>query len=591
MKILKRVLQGIAILILLLALVVMIVVWCVDTNRFRPLIADRIHQQTGRAPVIDGSLSWSFLPLPGMTVGHIAFPNPPGFPAVSFLEASKIHFTLRLGPLLHGRIEPDSLVVSGLRLNLLRRADGRGNWERYFAFPAEKETLSSAAESSRQNGKNGKKAFQFPLRSIAHVAFRDATLQWEDEKTHQSIALTHLGFSASDLALGQAFPVYLNAMLHVGGLHLSLHAGGKWTLASLADPLQWDPLTGTLAGVGIQGRVTVAGPSVTGAFATDAFSPQKTLQQAGVEAAFLKGTQDARLTVQFSTPGGQLLAEGKLSCDQARVAGLSLQNFRAPFHLRQGVIMVDPLRASLYEGTLAGWARIVLQPFQVNGEVNLNGIEAGALLREAGGTNTPAISGTGNLGMVYAASMRNNNGSLLQNLNGSAHFSLSRGVLQGVDLGGLVRSALAFTGKKAVPVWQGRTDFGTLTGTALIQNGVVSNTDLLMESADFTVRGAGILDLAANRLRYGLQVYFHAGSTSPENDPLELYGLPLPVLVTGSLAHPVLRLDSTTFLKALAERQLRQAAGGALNQLLDSHALPDSILKQVGAVSGQLPGS
>jgi AsmA protein len=115
--------------IALIALALLAVRLFVDPNDYKPRIASAVKNATGRELKLEGAIKLSVFPWIALELGPASLGNPPGFseqPFVSFQHAS---VRVKLLPLLSKRLEVGRVEVDGLDLNLLKNAEGKGNWQ------------------------------------------------------------------------------------------------------------------------------------------------------------------------------------------------------------------------------------------------------------------------------------------------------------------------------------------------------------------------------------------------------------------------------------------------------------------------------
>jgi AsmA protein len=131
--------------------------------------------------------------------------------------------------------------------------------------------------------------------------------------------------------------------------------------------------------------------------------------------------------------------------------------------------------------------------------------------------------------------------------------------VQGFDLDGLVRNALAAVqGGKGVASGS-QTAFSELTASVTAQNGTLTNRDLRATSALLGVTGAGTLDLPANRIDYLAKATVLESAQGQLGGQLaSLRDTPIPVRFTGKLDAPSIKLDVEEVLKSKAGQQIQR---------------------------------
>ena len=81
MRILKWISWALAALVLLFVLALVVLVWVIDPNTFRPRIEAEVKKATGRDFKLAGDIQLGFYPWLALRTGPGSIGNPPGFPA------------------------------------------------------------------------------------------------------------------------------------------------------------------------------------------------------------------------------------------------------------------------------------------------------------------------------------------------------------------------------------------------------------------------------------------------------------------------------------------------------------------------------
>jgi hypothetical protein len=97
-------------------------------SRLKARIANSIGRAVGR-PAEIGSVHLRFLPQPGFDLDNLVIYEDPAFGAEPMLRAQEVVAVVRLASLVRGRLDIARLELTEPSLNLVRRADGRWNWE------------------------------------------------------------------------------------------------------------------------------------------------------------------------------------------------------------------------------------------------------------------------------------------------------------------------------------------------------------------------------------------------------------------------------------------------------------------------------
>jgi len=117
-------------------------------SRLNTRIANSISRAVAR-PVEIGSVHLRFLPQPGFDLENLVIHEDPAFGAEPTLRAPEVTALVRLTSLVRGRLDISRLELTEPSLNLVRREDGRWNWEALLERTA-RTPLAPTAKSKRE---------------------------------------------------------------------------------------------------------------------------------------------------------------------------------------------------------------------------------------------------------------------------------------------------------------------------------------------------------------------------------------------------------------------------------------------------------
>ena len=168
----RKLLIGIAVLVVVLVAAVLVVPGLIDWNGYKPEIQAAVKQATGRDLRLEGDIGLSVLPSPSLSVEKVAFANLEGgsVPDMARLESLRVHVALL--PLLTGNVHVTSVTLVEPTIVLERLADGRANWE---MAPAGAAPATPGAGGEDSGGAGGAPAFALDSATIegGSVLFRD----------------------------------------------------------------------------------------------------------------------------------------------------------------------------------------------------------------------------------------------------------------------------------------------------------------------------------------------------------------------------------------------------------------------------------
>ncbi|HET9862280.1 MAG TPA: AsmA family protein [Steroidobacteraceae bacterium] len=306
MRILKWISYGIGALVVLLLLALLVLVWVVDPNRFKPRIEAEVRKATGREFTLVGDIELGFFPWLALRSGPGQFGNPPGFPAEPMASWRRAQVGAKLLPLLRGELVVDRVRLSGLDLRLVRHADGSANWQGIGSGePAE------AEPADRQLTVDG-------------VELADSRLLFVDEGAPRRIEITGLSLTTDEISAGRPFTdTRIAGRLHMKGfasegVPFELEVP-RVTLAEDASRLGVPEFSAKFGGLEVAGGVegSLAEPlRIEGKLTSEPFDARALLGTMGIEAP---GTTDPRALTRLQLAADWQLDGGAISIDPLKL--------------------------------------------------------------------------------------------------------------------------------------------------------------------------------------------------------------------------------------------------------------------------------
>ncbi|MBV9035464.1 MAG: AsmA family protein [Acidobacteriaceae bacterium] len=277
------------------------------------------------------------------------------------------------------------------------------------------------------------------------------------------------------------------------------------------------------------------------------------------------------------TTGSGTLAANTIKADE-----LTLNNVRANCKLDRGVVQLSPLTADVFGGKESGTVSLDTRPARPLCSVNakLSGADTNALLSAVSSMKNTlygSLATNANLRFALGSSTE-----LARSLNGTLNFNVANGQLKNVNILNELSKVGKFLG--AAPSQGGNsTALKQLSGTMDIRDGLASTNNLKAVLDAGSLAATGTLNLVDQAINMHATAVLAGGpsqavggshvggfmETALANNKGELV---LPVLVTGTTAHPVFAPDT----QALAKMKL--------NNLLPTVSDPS---KLVNAISGK----
>ena len=169
--------------------------WFFDPNDYKDYVAEWVETRTGRDFVIEDDLALTFFPPLGVETGGLRLGNAEGFGDDAFATAESAVLRVKLLPLLLARVELGNLEVDGLRLNLGRDIENRGNWEDLLADPGPGGSPSLAVP-----GGNG----MLQNLNIEGVEITNGLIFWREDTTEVRYIVSELSLETGPILIGQS---------------------------------------------------------------------------------------------------------------------------------------------------------------------------------------------------------------------------------------------------------------------------------------------------------------------------------------------------------------------------------------------------
>ena len=213
----------ILLVVVVIVAAVVILPMVIDPNDYKPQIVATAKEKLGRDVAIEQDLGLSVFPWLGIETGGVRIGNADGFKAASFAEIEKLGLKVKLLPLLSRKIEVDTLVLKGLRLNLEKDAKGRTNWDDLAGAGGKDTGETKATEAGGEAGA--------PLAlSVQGIQIEDANVTWDDRQAGQHYELDGVRLVTGALSPGATVPVD-------GSVNCSVSANDDVLIGRMAAPL------------------------------------------------------------------------------------------------------------------------------------------------------------------------------------------------------------------------------------------------------------------------------------------------------------------------------------------------------------------
>lgn len=607
-KLFKWVGMLVGILVLLAILLAISLATFVSPNRFKPLLTEKVKKYTGRQLIIDGDLSWTLFPFFGVKTGHIALKNPQGFDKGIFVEVKDAMVRIKIMPLLRNQIESSGITLDGMKLHLVKNGQGQVNWD--FKTDTAEEPTNNRAASQNQ----GKSSLAI---AISELNITNSEIIWQDETKKQFISLEKFNSHAKHINLLKPFPIaaefifvnspssmkseirlttdaslnldakvfsFRNVEIAARTQHNKQTINVTVTGDMMADlskqVLQWESFKVKSGDLMIDGKINITqlmtNPITAGHLQIAPVDLRKWLKDSGQNVDAIQVLKNVSGDLDFIPVSKSIAVKGRFMIDELTAGNVKITKVAIPMRYETGIVSLAPVSASFYDGKWGADIKVDLNFASPRYTLlsTLNHFNMAALMQDLSPKQKLTLAGDGNIDM-QVTSIGDDKSAIFRNLNGAGHFSFIDGVLQGIDINYLIASATSTASRQVSSLSNTKqTKFSDLKGTFAIQAGTVISDDLVMNSTDFSTKGQGSINLVNQTINYHLQTLLNQSVDNGKKQLINLYGLPIPIVVSGDLKNPQISLDTDALTKAMAEQQV-QKVKAQLQEKIEKGKIPE----------------
>ncbi|WP_397474805.1 AsmA family protein [Pusillimonas sp.] len=232
---LRRVLTGIAALVVLALGALAIFLWTFDPNAYKGKFEEFVHDRYGRTLSIEGDIELSLFPRIGLSVQNVSLSNPDA-PDDLFASMDSARLAVAIWPLLSNRFVVDHVAISGFKAWIRRDEQGEYNFHDLFegvAGPSEPIALApdpGPAAEPEPSVVVVKEAFAQPLTEggtlparprkeaalhvdIAGLELKGGEIHYLDVKRAKAARLVNLQLNTGRMTFDQPFDVSMRGAL------------------------------------------------------------------------------------------------------------------------------------------------------------------------------------------------------------------------------------------------------------------------------------------------------------------------------------------------------------------------------------------
>ena len=179
-KALKIIFIVVPLLVVALVVGAIAVLMTTDFNQYKPLIAEKTKEATGRDLIIAGDLEVGISLTPSVSVAGVTLSNAKWGSRPEMIKVERFEAQMSLIPLAFGIIDVQRIVLVGADIVLEVDKKGRANFD--FKAPGAKEETTAPAQQPAAEGDGG----ALPIPVVREVVIRDSRLSYTDARAGAS---------------------------------------------------------------------------------------------------------------------------------------------------------------------------------------------------------------------------------------------------------------------------------------------------------------------------------------------------------------------------------------------------------------------
>ena len=181
-------------LVALIVLALVLIVVFVDPNDYRDDIERIVQTETGRKLTLSGELKLSVFPWLALETGPASLADAPGFGDEPFVSIQDARVSVRVLPLLRGKVDVGTVTLDSPRIRLITDSSGRSNWS---DLGKSDEATPPEAESSTPT----------EVPTVAGLTIKDGSVTMENRQESSRSVVRDFNLTTGRLASGEPFDV------------------------------------------------------------------------------------------------------------------------------------------------------------------------------------------------------------------------------------------------------------------------------------------------------------------------------------------------------------------------------------------------
>lgn len=533
---LKVTLFVVGIIVILVCLLAIYLTFFFDPNDFKPQIAKQFQKLTSREIIFHGKVHISIFPSLGFKLQNVSIKNLKGFDAKKpYIEAKEADVRVYFLPLLMRHIHFERIMLHDIVINLIKNKKGIVNW----ALPGVK------SENQEQSSNKIRRKI-----SLKKIVVKNITINWQDLQKNARGRISNINLIANNIIEQKYFPVEFTFSTQNQKTKLKRNF-------ALKSQVKIDGVSHRYFLKDIRLAIDSSKHKKTQLKFIGNF--KVTPNEISIEKSQLIRNGDIlhidnlqihgfENIVDFKLPS--LVKELQISADlyakQFKVKHTTMHDLVAKARSTNHIIKLYPLKAKVFAGKLNGKITLDARKDVLFSQLNcsLSNFNLQSFMQDF--FQAKRISGTGN----FKANLTMQGISadkMLQTLRGKIDAKVNNGVIKGVNIEKMIRTARALLSLSLPPLMErsNQTRFKQSAATLQINNGIVTNKDLKMESKKLIIQGAGKINLITRMINYRMEAKLKGDFW--EGDWL------VPINITGKFGNPKVTLDRFSLLHEVSK--------------------------------------